>query len=317
MRSLKGHHFSNFLFNLLMEKYKIYTSIPKKQNFFSEMLKLKQAFSNIDKNQNLARNNNRIITKKILRKFKSPKNLDYHFKYKAPQFTKFSKRNSLNDSQTIDENYFLNNFTNRTAKDKKIFFKEKENELEYMDKYDPKKISNNYLKFNVSQEYSKLSQKLEKANNNENNKEINGKVKMKILKNDLKHNIIEGYFGRKIKTDIPYLFDFSTTFYNNYCNKSEKVRHEVVLNELNKLKAFLINDPKNKIVIFKNFLIKFSYKNIENLSDEQILSICDFICKNDNDILFHLIKPYFKSKDIISDLVNNLVVLVKEKKYKI
>ena len=316
MRSLKGHHFSNFLFNMLMEKYKIYTSIPKKQNFFSEMLKLKQAFSNIDKNQNLARSNNRIITKKILRKFKSPKNLDYHFKYKAPQFTKFSKRNSLNDSQTIDENYFLNNFTNRTAKDKKIFFKEKENELEYMDKYDPKKISNNYIKFNVSQEYSKLSQKLEKASNNENNKEINGKVKMKILKNDLKHNIIEGYFGRKIKTDIPYLFDFSTTFYNNYCNKSEKVRHEVVLNELNKLKAFLINDPKNKIVIFKNFLIKFSYKNIENLSDEQILSICDFICKNDNDILFHLIKPYFKSKDIISDLVNNLVILVKEKKYK-
>ena len=316
MRSLKGHHFSNFLFNLLMEKYKIYTSIPKKQNFFSEMLKLKQAFSNIDKNQNLARSNNRIITKKILRKFKSPKNLDYHFKYKAPQFTKLSKRNSLNDSQTIDENNFLNNFTNRTAKDKKIFFKEKENELEYIDKYDPKKISNNYLKFNVSQEYSKLSQKLEKANNNENNKEINGKVKMKILKNDLKHNIIEGYFGRKIKTDIPYLFDFSTTFYNNYCNKSEKVRHEVVLNELNKLKAFLINDPKNKIVIFKNFLIKFSYKNIENLSDEQILSICDFICKNDNDILFHLIKPYFKSKDIISDLVNNLVILVKEKKYK-
>ena len=316
MRSLKGHHFSNFLFNLLMEKYKIYTSIPKKQNFFSEMLKLKQAFSNIDKNQNLARSNNRIITKKILRKFKSPKNLDYHFKYKAPQFTKLSKRNSLNDSQTIDENYFLNNFTNRTAKDKKIFFKEKENELEYIDKYDPKKISNNYLKFNVSQEYSKLSQKLEKASNNENNKEINGKVKMKILKNDLKHNIIEGYFGRKIKTDIPYLFDFSTTFYNNYCNKSEKVRHEVVLNELNKLKAFLINDPKNKIVIFKNFLIKFSYKNIEKLSDEQILSICDFICLNDNDILFHLIKPYYKSKEIISDLINHLVTLIKEKKYK-
>ena len=159
-----------------MEKYKIYTSIPKKQNFFSEMLKLKQAFSNIDKNQNLARSNNRIITKKILRKFKSPKNLDYHFKYKAPQFTKLSKRNSLNDSQTIDENYFLNNFTNRTAKDKKIFYKEKEHEFEFIDKYDPKKISNNYLKFNVSQEYSKLSQKLEKASNNENNKEINGKI---------------------------------------------------------------------------------------------------------------------------------------------
>ena len=33
-----------------------------------------------------------------------------------------------------------------------------------MGKYDPKRISNNYLKFNVSKEYSKLSQKLDKTN---------------------------------------------------------------------------------------------------------------------------------------------------------
>ena len=318
MKTLKSHHFSNYLFNLILEKYKSYSSIPSEKNFISEMLKSKQEFSNtINKNQNLSRSNNQIEKRKIiLRKFKSPKNLDYHFKYKAPQLTKFKQRNLLNNSQRMDENYSLNNFTTRTDKDKKIFHKEKSNEFEYMGKYDPKRISNNYLKFNVSKEYSKLSQKLDKTNNNENNKEINEKVKMKLSKNDIRHSIIEGYFGRKIKTDIPYLFDFSTTFYNNYCNKSEKGRHEVVLNELNKLKAFLINDPKNKIVIFKNFLIKFSYKNIEKLSDEQILSICDFICLNDNDILFHLIKPYYKSKEIISDLINHLVTLIKEKKYK-
>ena len=64
-----------------------------------------------------------------------------------------------------------------------------------------------------------------------------------------------------MKTDVPCLFDISSTFYNNYSNKSEKERHEVILNEINKLKAFLFNDPKNKIQIFKNFLIRFNYKN--------------------------------------------------------
>ena len=139
------------------------------------------------------------------------------------------------------------------------------------------------------------------------------KPKIKLSKNKI-NDITEGYFGRKLKTNIPYLFDASATFYNNYSNKSEKNRHEIVLNELNKLKAFINNDPNNKIQIFKNFLIKFNYKNINEITDEQILSICDFVCINDNDILFHLIKPYFKSKDIISDLINNIIFIIRDRK---
>ena len=213
-----------------------------------------------------------------------------------------------------EENYSLNIFTTRTEKNKEI--DKRSNYFGTKEKYDPMRISNNFLKFNASKEYSKLSQKLEKINKKENTKEINNKARMKLAKNNIKNGIIEGYFGRRMKTDVPCLFDISSTFYNNYSNKSEKERHEVILNELNKLKAFLFNDRKNKIQIFKNFLIRFNYKDIEKLSEEQILSICDFICINDNEVLFHLIKPYLKSKDIIVDLINNLVVLTTETKDK-
>jgi hypothetical protein len=218
----------------------------------------------------------------------------------------------MNDNEKNEENYSLNIFTNRTENNKEIDKHSKY--FENIEKYDPMKISNNFLKFNASKEYSKLSQKLENINKKENIKEINNKAKIKLAKNNIKNSIIEGYFGRRMKTDVPCLFDISSTFYNNYSNKSEKERHEVILNEINKLKAFLFNDPKNKIQIFKNFLIRFNYKNIKKLSEEQILSICNFICLNDNDILFHLIKPYFKSKDIITDLINNLVILIRENK---
>ena len=305
MKTLKGNHFSNYLFSLMMTTYNDIMSNQKR-----EMLnyKLTQEKKENKKNNKTQKNPNNYNP----RKFKSPKLLDYHFKYKAPQFSKLNKRNFLNDNEKASENYSLNIFTNRTKKEAK---KEKhQKDFEYNAKYDPIKISNNFLQFNASKEYSKLSEKLEIMNNKENIKEINNKGKIKLMKNDIKNAIIEGYFGRRAKSDVPYLFDISTTFYNNYSNKSEKERHEVILNEINKLKAFLYSDPKNKIQIFKNFLIKFSYKDIDQLSDEQILSICDFICINDNDILFHLIKPYYKSKDIVSDLINNLVNIVKDNK---
>ena len=312
MKSLKGLHFSNYLFNLMMTTYNDYIS---SQNEPEINLKISQA----KKDSSTNKNNHNIINNNIQRnynsrKFKSIRNLDYHFKYKAPQFNNFTKRNLLNDNEKNEENYSLNIFTTRTEKNKEI--DKRSNYFGTKEKYDPMRISNNFLKFNASKEYSKLSQKLEKINKKENTKEINNKARMKLAKNNIKNSIIEGYFGRRMKTDVPCLFDISSTFYNNYSNKSEKERHEVILNELNKLKAFLFNDRKNKIQIFKNFLIRFNYKDIEKLSEEQILSICDFICINDNEILFHLIKPYLKSKDIIAELINNLVVLTTENKDK-
>ena len=327
LKSLKSNHFTNYLFHLMMTAYNDYITNEKK---YIEQLNKLDAVEKKNSNSKSQKTNTKIINNIYPRKFKSKKKLDYHFKYKAPQFNNFSKKNFINrdfydqskdqDKDKMSENVSLNilsdkkkekkNNENNESKEKDI----NQNDFEYKVKYDPIKISNNFIKFNAGKEYSKLSQKLEKNNENEKNKEVNNKSKMKLSKNNIKNSIIEGYFGRKTKSDMPFLFDISATFYNNYSNKSEKVRHEVILNELNKLKAFIINDPKNKIQIFKNFLIRFNYNNIEELTDEEIISICDFICRNDNDILFHLIKPYFKPKDIISDLINNLKFIIRDKK---
>ena len=314
MKELKSYHFSNYLFNMLKMTYNGYLS--NQQQLFQEM---NDSISNRLFNSNSKKLKPEKKTKLYPRKFKSPKDLNYHFKYKAPQFNDFTKKNhqylikDFNGIEKTNENSSLNIFTDRDKKDKKI--KLHKNEYEYKMKYNPSKISNNFIRFNASKEYSKLSQKIETKNIKENTKElINNKLKMKLSKHKIKNDITEGYLGRKLKTDIPCLFDASTTFYNNYSNKSEKYRHEVILNELNKLKAFINNDPKNKIQIFKNFLRKFNYKNLEQITDKQILSICDFICINDNDILFHLIKPYFKAKDIISDLINNIIFIIQNRK---
>ena len=314
MKGLKSYHFSNYLFNMLITTYNGYLS--NQQQLFQEM---NDSISNRLFNSNSKNIKPEKKTKLYPRKFKSPKDLNYHFKYKAPQFNDFTKRNrqylikDFNGIEKTNENSSLNAFTDRDKKEKKI--KLHKNEYEYKMKYNPSKISNNFIRFNASKEYTKLSQKIETNNNKENTKElINNKLKMKLSKHKIKHDITEGYLGRKLKTDIPCLFDTSTTFYNNYSNKSEKYRHEVILNELNKLKAFINNDPKNKIQIFKNFLKKFNYKNLGQITDKQILSICDFICLNNNDILFHLIKPYFKAKDIISDLINNIIFIIQNRK---
>ena len=310
MKNLKNHHFSNYLYNLIMTAYyEIKQSLKEPNQDINNSNELKVE----SKIKNYSENKLRSINSFNKRKFKSRKHLDYHFKYKAPQFNKrnFINKDLTHDAKT-DYNYSLNIFTNRTTKVKKK--NKDQNEFESKMKYDPIKISNNFIKFNISKEYSKLSNKIEKINKNENKRENNNGRKIKLYKNNLKNATSEGYFGRKIRTDIPFLCDISSTFYNNYSNKSEKERHELILNEINKLKAFLINDPKNKIQIFKNFLVKFNFKNIEQLTEEQIFLICDFICINDNDILFHLIKPYFKSKDMITDLIDNLINIIKNRK---
>ena len=323
LKSLKSDHFTNYLFHLMMA---VYNNLSNDKKDDQQLKKLK-AVEKINSSLESQKANKKILNNIYPRKFKSKKKLDYHFKYKAPQFNNFTKNNFINrdfydkskvqDKDKMSENCSLNilNDSKKTKKNKENKEKDfNENEFEYKVKYDPNKISNNFIKFNAGKEYSKLSQKLEKNNENEKKKEINNKKKIKLSKKNIRNSIIEGYFGRKTKSNMPYLFDISATFYNNYSNKSEKGRHEVILNELNKLKAFIINDPKNKIQIFKNFLIRFNYNNIEDLTDEEIILICDFICIHDNDILFHLIKPYYKSKDIISDLINNLKFIVRDKK---
>ena len=49
-----------------------------------------------------------------------------------------------------------------------------------------------------------------------------------------------GIFGKKY--EIPLVYELSVTHKNNYFSKSEKRRHEYLLNDLNKLKFYLVRN---------------------------------------------------------------------------
>ena len=151
MKELKSYHFSNYLFNMLKMTYNGYLS--NQQQLFQDM---SDSISN-----RLFNSNSKKLkpeTKLYPRKFKSPKDLNYHFKYKAPQFNDFTKKNhqylikDFNGIEKTNENSTLNVYTDRDKKDKKI--KLHKNEYEYKMKYNPSKISNNFIRFNASKEYS-------------------------------------------------------------------------------------------------------------------------------------------------------------------
>ena len=154
MKSLKGNHFSNYLFHLMMTTYNDYLANQNENDLNLNISKTKKEYSDPNNNPNIK--NEKIQKEKkryIVRKFKSPKNLDYHFKYKAPQFNNYTKRNLINDNEKTEEFYSLNIITNRTEKNKEIDIHK--SEFGYNVKYDPIKISNNFIKFNAGKMQAK------------------------------------------------------------------------------------------------------------------------------------------------------------------
>ena len=109
----------------------------------------------------------------------------------------------------------------------------------------------------------------------------------------------EGFFGRKNKENIPNFFPSIPVCQNEYASKSEKERHEKLLDELGKLSFYLDTNPNNKIGIIKDFLIKFHITDFENYSDDQLLNLENLI--HDKNFL---IEPYKDIKSMIKDVLN-------------
>jgi hypothetical protein len=96
-----------------------------------------------------------------------------------------------------------------------------------------------------------------------------------------------GMFGKKV--DVPLVYDISYTYKNNYSTKSEKNRHEYLLNEINKLKK-LLEDYDIQIAekqetlqkLNEEYLIKEEQysKNIKNIKDKNN----SFIKDNDEEL---------------------------------
>ena len=246
-----------------------------------------------------------------IRNFKDPKSINY-------KLFKYNPYNNLNKLKIM----IFNNNNNRSKKRKK-----NENKVDDVNNIkDINSITFYDIKFNKQAKIKNNDEDLPKNKNNinKNNKKnilnnnqykdiidkikiFNNNEKQKRIKNKIyyQNNVREGYYGKKDTFGIPYFYDTSTIFKNEYANKSEKNRHELLLNELSKLKSYLDRNPHKKLYIIKDFLGKFHIDEIEKYNKKQLLHLCNFISNADNMILSRCLKPYLNIKNMLYDILNN------------
>lgn len=207
----------------------------------------------------------------------------------------------VGDSFTINFGETKNNNKNKKLKMKKqigrnitAMIKEKNFELQYSGNTDKSlrnwnELKKNYIEHIKNQEYLK---KYEKSNLDKTH-----------FKNSSKRKY---YFGRKQIQGLPYFYDTISTYMNKYQNKSEQNRHELIINELCKLRAYLIKFKiENSIDVIKDFLTKHNMPNMEKYSNYQLIQFGNFVCQDDMYKLFSLLKPYMHIKDMIKDILQN------------
>ena len=307
-KSLKDQHFENF-FNNAIQK------IPKEYYYHKPSL-IENSLNTInylDKNQSsykqkllsyLSKENPIIIE----RNFKNPKDINYkllkfnpikiHFK---PNLIPLSenknnnmeyKTNKYNSEKIIRDNKSITFYNIKFNEDRKL---KKDNEEKN------KKIdSKNKNKIFIKDEYDKLMNKIKAYNDIDKNK------KNKVRKY-YENNVREGFFGQKDNLGIPYFYDTSSIFKNEYSTKSEKKRHEFLQNELNKLKTYLVRHPDKKLLLIKDFLQKFHIEQIEKYTDKQLLNLCNFLSNIDANAISNILKPYLNIKNMLYDILNNIL----------
>ena len=308
-KSLKEKHFANYCNNIFKKSYKtnnlktisITENNQSKINFLNENeISSRRLFiqTQID---------NKFIHKNI---FKNPRRINYKLLKYNPCKTHFKSKffpeieNLKNISNMIKtKNKYKsekNMINNKTVTLYNLQFKKIK---EKKDKYENKrKSANNENKnkpnFFHKKEYNNIVNKIKAYKDSDKSNKLKAK---KYYDN----NIREGYYGKKNTFGIPFFYDTSTIFKNEYSNKSEKSRHQLLQNELNKLKTYLIREPDKKLYLIKDFLIKFHLDKIENYSDEQFLNLANYISNVDANTLSNNLKPYLNIKNMIYDILNN------------
>ena len=189
---------------------------------------------------------------------------------------------------------------------KEIKKKKNENNL-YNNRADPHNEANqlydflkkNQKKFASNEKFHKTFSGFEKLlKSNENKKEMIHKNKLKDYYNNY---IREGFFGRKNKDNLPNFFPSISVCQNEYASKSEKERHEKLLDEIGKLNFFLsiTNDKEKKILIIKDFLIKFHIIDLNNYKEEQLLNLEKFINEKNFSV-----EPFKDIKTMIKNILD-------------
>ena len=105
-----------------------------------------------------------------------------------------------------------------------------------------------------------------------------------------------GIFGSKSK-NIPYNFNVEFTYQNEYLTKSEKIRHEKLINELVKLEEFIEKNPEKENLIIKDFMLKYKIENIKNYNLKYLKNVLN---KN-----YLKLNPEKNIKNMIIDILNS------------
>ena len=208
----------------------------------------------------------------------------------------------------------LENFNSNISFDEQQNKKEKKN-LNNSNNLSKSEIKKSELEFNKSDYKDKSCKNWDEVKSNyinhiQNEQILNKLENENINKRYFNENKRNYYFGRKKINNLPYIYDISSTYMNKYYNKSEHKRHEILIDELCKLRAYLLKYPNNNnIDIIKDFLIKYNIQNLDKYSNFQLLQLGKFVCQEDIYKINSLLKPYLHVKDMIYDILENSIKL--------
>ena len=208
----------------------------------------------------------------------------------------------------------LENINSNISFDEQQNKKEKKN-LNNSNNLSKSEIKKSELEFNKSDYKDKSCKNWDEVKSNyinhiQNEQILNKLENENINKRYFNENKRNYYFGRKKINNLPYIYDISSTYMNKYYNKSEHKRHEILIDELCKLRAYLLKYPNNNnIDIIKDFLIKYNIQNLDKYSNFQLLQLGKFVCQEDIYKINSLLKPYLHVKDMIYDILENSIKL--------
>lgn len=225
--------------------------------------------------------------------------------------TTTNRKTILNDNSKI---VITNNKEGKTNIKNELILNKIQNNPIKQNKFPSSEIKKSDLEFNKSEYRDKSCQNWEEVRNNVLQHIENEKFFKKLEKINMNKKFLNDkrkyFFGRHKIDNLPYIYDISSTYMNNYYNKSEHKRHEIIIDELCKLRSYLIKYPNNNnLEIIKDFLFKHNIQNLGKYSNFQLLQLGKFVCQDDIYKINSLLKPYLHVKDMIYDILNNSIDL--------
>ena len=292
-------------------KYQCFETFSKKNSNIPQINKLrKNNYINQKENQSSSKRNNNLIDfsiiKKVINFHRDTSNISKD-RYNLNTYSNIEKDINININDSLKKNSFKYIINANKNKDKIISPKNK------ISNDQNKKEENNNLE-NIIQINQKIFQPKSNSSNYSNEIKSHSINANKSRNNNnlfLKHHNSqksEGYLVRRELNGIPVTFEPIMVYNNLYSNKSEKKRHEIILDEFTKLRQYIERQPEKKFLFIKEFLKKYHIE-YGNFSNNQLLSLCNFICFHDNNVISSILKPYLNIKNMIIELINNIYIV--------